>query len=130
MLLLTVAACSPAGLLNATVSADGISVTEGVAFMPGARGTLDVYRPEHPTGPLIVFLYGGSWKGGDKGMYPFVARPLAARGAVVVVPDYRVYANWGTRRQRTLHSGLTGGRSCATEVWVKKTKGCREATRP
>jgi acetyl esterase/lipase len=39
----------------------------------------------------VVFLYGGSWDSGDKGMYRFVALPLARRGAVVLVPDYRLY---------------------------------------
>ena len=38
-----------------------------------------------------MFLYGGSWRTGSKEEYPFVALPLAARGAVVVVPDYRLY---------------------------------------
>jgi acetyl esterase/lipase len=54
---------------------------------------LDVYRPDVARGaaPLIVFLYGGSWRTGSKSLYPFVARPLAQRGAVVVVPDYRLY---------------------------------------
>ncbi len=54
---------------------------------------MDVYRPAGAaTGlPLIVFLYGGSWRSGSKAMYPFVAAPLARRGAVVAVPDYRLY---------------------------------------
>ncbi len=54
---------------------------------------LDVYRPlagAHGL-PLVVFIYGGSWRTGDKAIYPFVAATLARRGAVVVVPDYRVY---------------------------------------
>ena len=38
-----------------------------------------------------MFLYGGSWRTGDRETYGFVATPLAARGAVVVVPDYRLY---------------------------------------
>ena len=41
--------------------------------------------------PLVVFLYGGSWRMGDKATYPFVAAPLARRGAVVVAPNYRLY---------------------------------------
>ena len=40
---------------------------------------------------MIVFFYGGSWKAGNKKMYPFVAATLARHGAVVVVPDYRLY---------------------------------------
>lgn len=85
-------AYSPTGLLNATVPSNGTSVTRDVRFAEGARGTLDIYRPAAAgTAPLVVFLYGGSWRMGNKSIYPFVATPLAQRGAVVVVPDYRVY---------------------------------------
>jgi acetyl esterase/lipase len=86
-----VAGCSPVDLLNATVSGSGVSVIRDVAFGAGPRMTLDVYQPVRALGPLVVFLYGGSWRTGDKSMYPFVAKPLAARGAVVVVPNYRLY---------------------------------------
>ena len=90
---LAAAACSPAALLNATVPGDGVMVTAGLAYGPGPRRTLDVYRPTTEGGrlPLVVFIYGGSWRTGDKETYAFVARPLASRGIVVVVPDYRVY---------------------------------------
>ncbi len=90
-------ACSPASLLNATVSGAGVGVSTGIAYGEGPRHTLDVYRPEAEAeaatapGPLVVFLYGGNWRTGTKAMYAFVARPLAQRGAVVVVPDYRLY---------------------------------------
>ena len=89
--LLLLTGCGPADLLNATVSSGGNSVVHDVAYGAGPRRTLDVYRPSHPTGPLVVFLFGGSWRMGDKSIYPFVARPLASRGAVVVVPNYRLY---------------------------------------
>jgi acetyl esterase/lipase len=85
------AACSPAGILNATVPDDGATVLHDIAYEPGPAHRLDVYRPRQASGPLVVFLYGGSWRMGDKSMYPFVALPLAARGAVVVVPNYRLY---------------------------------------
>jgi acetyl esterase/lipase len=38
-----------------------------------------------------VFWYGGSWQAGRKSDYAFVGAALASRGAVVAVPDYRVY---------------------------------------
>lgn len=85
-------ACSPTSLLNATIPSNGVTVMRDVRYADGLRGTLDIYRPAAPgPAPLVVFLYGGSWRMGDKGIYPFVAKPLAARGAVVVVPDYRLY---------------------------------------
>lgn len=89
--LLALTGCSAADLLNATVPTDGTTVVHDIAYGVGPRRTLDVYQPVRAGGPLIVFLYGGSWRMGDKSMYPFVGRPLAARGAVVVVPNYRLY---------------------------------------
>ncbi len=85
-------ACSPASLLNATVPTGATEIQRDIPYGPGPRQMLDVYRPPAATGaPMVVFLYGGSWTGGSKDIYPFVAKTLAARGAVVVVPDYRVY---------------------------------------
>ena len=75
---------------------DGVSVERGIAYGNGERRRLDVYRPTAQqtllqSVPLVVFLYGGSWRMGDRGSYAFVATPIAGRGAVVVVPDYRLY---------------------------------------
>jgi len=53
---------------------------------------MDIYRPKDATGlPVVVFFYGGSWRMGNRGMYPFVAASLARTGAVVAVPDYRLF---------------------------------------
>lgn len=90
LLLLLLGSCDAASLLNATVPSYGETVQRDVPYAPGPRHGMDIYRPPHPAGPLVVFLYGGGWDAGDKGMYGFVARPLAARGAVVAVPDYRL----------------------------------------
>jgi acetyl esterase/lipase len=84
--------CAPVDALNATVAADGVTVQRDVAFAPGPRGRMDIYRPAGATTklPLVVFFYGGSWKDGSKGDYKFVANPLAKSGMVVAVPDYRL----------------------------------------
>ena len=88
-----VAGCSPADLLNATVSDAGVAETTDIRYAAGDRHTLDVYRPRRTGGglPMVVFIYGGGWNAGTKGTYGFVARPLAQRGIIVVVPDYRLY---------------------------------------
>ena len=67
-------------------------VAAGLAYGPHARQRLDVYRPKQAGAdlPLVVFLYGGAWNSGDRRDYSFVGRSLAARGHVVMVPDYRV----------------------------------------
>lgn len=41
--------------------------------------------------PVIVFIYGGGWRGGSKDQYAFTGRALASRGYMVVLPDYRLF---------------------------------------
>lgn len=85
--------CSPATLLNATVSRQGFSREANIAYGTDPRQTLDLYRPDkpRPDGKTVVFFYGGSWDSGSKNDYVFVAQALASNGYTVVVPDYRLY---------------------------------------
>jgi acetyl esterase/lipase len=85
--------CSPASLLNATVSRRGFAREADIAYGPDPRQKLDLYRPDTPNadGKAVLFLYGGSWDSGSKGDYLFVAEALASAGYAVVIPDYRLY---------------------------------------
>ena len=91
------AACSPLGALNGLnrlTPGDGAvkQRMDGAAYGADPRQRLDVWAPKAATGklPVIVFFYGGSWNSGSRDGYGFAARALAARGFVVVVPDYRL----------------------------------------
>ena len=69
-----------------------IALTTSIAYAKGARHTLDVCRPTSATAaPVIVFFYGGGWRSGSKRTYRYVAKALARRGYVAVLPDYRIY---------------------------------------
>ncbi len=85
-------ACSKADIVNALVPSDGYDRIEGLAYGPGERHRLDVYRPvgEGPF-PVVVFFYGGGWDSGARGDYLFVGQRLAAAGYLAVIPDYRLY---------------------------------------
>lgn len=88
------AACSPIKLLNGLVSERSYRFEGAVAYGSAPRQRLDVYRPLPATSPaegarpLVVFFYGGTWSSGERASYKFVGEALAARGAVVVVPEY------------------------------------------
>lgn len=89
------AACSPLGLLNGLGPRDGgvRRAAHNLAYGPDDRQTLDVWTPTAPAPaprPLLVFFYGGGWYAGDKDLYGWAAQALAARGFVVIVPDYRL----------------------------------------
>ena len=85
--------CSPATLLNATVSRQGFAREADIAYGTDPRQELDLYRPDRPRadGKTVIFFYGGSWDSGSKGDYLFVAQALASNGYTVVIPDYRLY---------------------------------------
>jgi acetyl esterase/lipase len=82
----------PVEIVNKSVGTAGLAITRSIAFGPGPRDRLDVYRPASAAGlPVIVFFYGGSWQWGKRGDYQFIAALLAKQGFVVAVPDYRLY---------------------------------------
>ncbi len=85
--------CSPTALLNALSPSDGVTPTNDIAYGDDPRRMLDVYapRPSATPAPVVVFFYGGGWTSGSKAMYRFVGAELAARGMLVVIPDYRLY---------------------------------------
>ncbi|MDH6167348.1 acetyl esterase/lipase [Variovorax boronicumulans] len=87
-------ACSPIKVLNGLVPEDTYQFQGGIAYGAAPRQQLDVYQPLPATPPargarpLVVFFFGGTWTSGDRASYKFVGEALAARGAVVVIPDY------------------------------------------
>lgn len=81
-------------VLNDLVPGDGgvTRVASAVPFGIGRDRKLDVWAPAGPATarrPVLVFFYGGAWVTGRRGEYGFVAKAYAAKGYVVVIPDYR-----------------------------------------
>lgn len=81
-------------------AASGYDVERDIAYGDGPRRRLDLYRPLGPAvgpRPIIVYFYGGLWTNGAKEDPSSFALPqaLAERGALVVVPDYRLYPEIG-----------------------------------
>lgn len=97
LLAATLAACSPLSAVNAVSLGGGTRATTAIRYDADTGTMLDVYQP--PAGaakagvpaPVIVFFFGGNWVSGKRADYAFVGRALAARGYVVVIPDYRLY---------------------------------------
>ena len=89
------AACSRLSLFNQLTPKDagGRQVARDIAYGPDPRQTLDVYAPASPPAspaPVVVFFYGGAWNSGDKALYSWVGRALAAQGFVTVLANYRL----------------------------------------
>jgi acetyl esterase/lipase len=69
-----------------------IKLTCSIAYAERSRHRLDICRPDGAeAAPVVVFFYGGAWRSGNKALYRYVAKALAHRGYVAVIPDYRIY---------------------------------------
>lgn len=72
--------------------ADRATLMRSVSFGADPRQMLDVWAPDNrgpePL-PIIIFFYGGGWESGERRDFGFVGRALAAKGFIVVLPDYR-----------------------------------------
>jgi acetyl esterase/lipase len=79
--------------VNATARLQPHRLLSDIAYGDQPRHRLDVYLPRRGVKPcpVVVFLYGGTWSSGDRGVYRFLGAALAARGLLAVIPDYRVY---------------------------------------
>lgn len=90
----SLAAWKPLTAFNLLVPKDsGAELAKAdIVYGPLPRQRLDIYRPAHAakTLPVILFLYGGAWDSGRRQDYTFVGQALAARGYLVVIPDYRL----------------------------------------
>lgn len=82
-------------LFNALVPKDpeSISWQSEMAYGPDPRQTLQIYMPREAVGalPIVVFVHGGSWEGGDKSSYAFAGRAIAAKGFMTMVINYRLH---------------------------------------
>jgi acetyl esterase/lipase len=82
----------PAGKAAAAApNLQGIRAARDIKYgeAPGKANLLDIYVPEDAQGalPLIVWIHGGGWEGGDKGGCP--ALSMVRRGYVAASINYR-----------------------------------------
>ncbi len=68
------------------------TLTRNIAPHPSVTTRLDVYQPEGARNcPVLIYVYGGSWSGGNKELYAPMAQRLLPEGMVLVIPDYTAY---------------------------------------
>lgn len=56
---------------------------------------LDVYPTARPSAPIMVFLHGGAWRGGDATAQAYAAETFTKAGAHWVVPEFGVVMDVG-----------------------------------
>ena len=87
--------CSGLRLIDAVTPSAGYTLAAGLAYGPSQRHLLDIYAPlaggAAGPPPVVLFLYGGSWRNGARAQYRFVGAWLARAGFVAAVADYRLF---------------------------------------
>ena len=56
---------------------------------------LDVFATSRPNAPVMVFLHGGAWRGGDARSQAFAAETFVNAGAHLVLPDFATVMDVG-----------------------------------
>ncbi len=86
-------AASLGGVFNAVFAEGSVRVETGLSYGPHRRHALDIYSPKDGAhdGPVVVFIYGGGWRSGERETYGFVGAAFASRGITTVIPDYRLF---------------------------------------
>jgi acetyl esterase/lipase len=80
--------------LNTFTPDSGYRLATNIVFESENQLRLDVYTPDSAhNAPVVIFFFGEGdrWTQGIKEDYQFVGQALAARGFVVVIPNYRLY---------------------------------------
>ncbi|HVW72959.1 MAG TPA: alpha/beta hydrolase, partial [Rhizomicrobium sp.] len=83
----------PFAVINLLVSRAGYRVHRGLAYGADSRQKLDVYVPSRlgAPAPVVLFFYGGGWRGGNRADYLAFGQAFASAGMIAVVADYRLY---------------------------------------
>jgi len=83
---------------------------QSFAYGPTTIERLDVYAAPRPQGPVMVFLHGGAWRGGDARSQAFAAETFVNAGVHWVVPDFAT----------VMDAGLEGmvQQVCRAVAWV------------
>ena len=87
------AGCSPFKVADVLSPYSGYEVITNVPYGTLERQKLDIYTPtkKQKSSDIIIFIYGGSWKSGEKSNYRFIAQPFTNAGFITIVPNYRLY---------------------------------------
>ena len=87
------ASCSPLIFADPLSPYSGYKRQTDVYYGLHNRQKLDIYEPlaEEKKEIVVIFIYGGSWRSGERSNYRFIAQPFVSQGYVTIVPDYRLY---------------------------------------
>jgi len=65
-----------------------IGKPERVAYGPTEIEKLDIYKTKRPNAPTLIFIHGGSWRGGRSADFTVYAEPYIRAGANFIAVDF------------------------------------------
>ena len=65
------------------------------AYGPASIERLDLYPTSRPNAPVMVFLHGGAWRGGEARSQAYAAEMFVQAGAHLAVPDFATVMDVG-----------------------------------
>jgi arylformamidase len=73
---------------NSAATRARLGQPQRVDYGPSAIEKLDILRTSASNAPIHFFIHGGAWRSSVAADYAFIAEPLVAAGAHVVIPDF------------------------------------------
>src|SRR6266545_34928 len=73
---------------NNQIARDLLDKPQRVAYGPSEIEKLDIYKTRRTNAPVLVFIHGGSWRGGRADQFTVYAEPYVKAGANFVVLDF------------------------------------------
>jgi arylformamidase len=70
------------------VSRAGPGATLDIPYGPDPRERYDLFAAGPPDAPLMAYIHGGYWQEGERTLYAWLGRSLAAAGVDVAIPSY------------------------------------------
>jgi arylformamidase len=75
-------------VFNNEIAQSILGKPERVAYGPSEVEKLDIYKTKRANAPIMVFIHGGSWRGGRSPQFTVYAEPFVKAGANFVVLDF------------------------------------------
>ena len=81
---------------NNRIARSVLAKPERIKYGPSEIENLDFYKTQRPNAPVLVFIQGGSWRGGARGsQFAVYAEPFVKAGANFVVLEFADVRNVG-----------------------------------
>jgi arylformamidase len=75
-------------VFNNQIAQSILDKPQRVAYGPSEVEKLDIYKTGRANAPIMVFIHGGSWRGGRSSQFTVYAEPFVKAGANYVVLDF------------------------------------------